>query len=98
MAVCGDGILKQLDACRTGQFTSRELEAAKASVVSSLRSVHDSPGAIEGYYATAAISGLAMTPAEYIRAVEAVTAEQVSSAAGTLRLHTTYFLKEAAPC
>ena len=91
-------ILKQLETCQNGQFTHRELEAAKASVVSSLRSVHDSPGAIEGYYATAAISGLAMTPAEYIQAVEAVTAEQVSAAAGTLQLHTTYFLKEAAPC
>lgn len=91
-------ILKQLDACRNGQFTPRELEAAKAAVISSLRSVHDSPGAIEGYYATAAISGLAMTPAEYIRAVEAVTAEQVSSAAGALQLHTTYFLKEATVC
>jgi hypothetical protein len=36
---------------------------------------------------------MGMTPAEYMDAVRAVTAEQVSAAAGTLKLHTTYFLK-----
>ena len=88
-------ILRQLDACRQGDFTSEELQCAKEALVSGLRSVHDSPGAIEGYYSTAAISGLGMTADAYIAAIEAVTAEQVAAVAGTISLHSTYFLKEA---
>ncbi|MGN0977696.1 MAG: insulinase family protein, partial [Faecousia sp.] len=70
-----------------------ELKAAKEAILSSLRATHDSPGSIEGYYATAAISGLQMIPEEYMAAVEQVTLEDVAAAAGKLQLHTTYFLK-----
>ena len=86
-------ILRQLDACRNGEISPMELNAAKEAVLSSLRSTHDSPGAIESYYATTALSGLGMTPAEYMQAVEKVELSQVVEAARTLTLHTTYFLK-----
>ena len=88
-------ILRQLKACQTGHISEEELTAAKEAVLSSLRATHDSPGAIEGYYATAALSGMGMTPAEYMEAVEKVTLEQVVAAANSLRLHSTYFLKGA---
>lgn len=86
-------ILRQLDACRQGNITDAELTAAKKAIVSSLRATHDSPSAIEGFYATAALSGLGMTPEEYIAAVEAVTLPQAAAAARTLELNTTYFLQ-----
>ena len=86
-------VLRQLTACKAGQISAEELKAAKEAILSSLRATHDSPGAIEGYYATAALSGLGMTPAEYMSAVESVTLEQVVAAANTLELHTTYFLR-----
>ena len=89
-------IARQLDAIRNGDVSDGELGAAKEALLSSLRSTHDSPGAIEGYYATAALSGMGMTPAVYMDAVRAVTKEQVAEAARQLRLHTTYFLKGAA--
>ncbi|MBP3673946.1 MAG: insulinase family protein [Oscillospiraceae bacterium] len=88
-----DEIARQLDAIRNGDITEEELTSAKEALLSSLRSTHDSPGAIEGYYATAALSGMNMTPEQYMDAVRAVTAEQVAEAAKELRLHTTYFLK-----
>ncbi|MBQ4601051.1 MAG: insulinase family protein [Oscillospiraceae bacterium] len=88
-------IEKQLDACRRGDITSEELTAAKEALRSSLRSVHDSPGAIENYYASRALSGLPYTPDSYLQAVEAATAEQVAHAAQSLRRHTVYFLKGA---
>ena len=75
-----------------------EVTAAREALLSSLRATHDAPGSIESYYSTAALSGLSMAPPEYIRAVEAVTVEQAAAAARTLTLHTTYVLKEAAPC
>lgn len=91
-------ILQQLEDCCRGHFTAEELAAAKAALRSSLLGVHDAPGSIEGYYGTAALSGMNMTPQEYLAAVEAVTAEAVTGAAASLRLHTVYLLKEESPC
>ncbi len=90
-------VLRQLDACRRGEITEEELTAAREAILSSLRSTHDSPGAIEGYYSTAAISGLGMAPENYMEAVHRVTREDVVAAANTLTLHTTYFLKGGNP-
>ncbi len=86
-------VLEQLALCQQGEISPEELTAAKESLISQLRGTHDSPGAIESYYATAVLSGLNMTPAEYLRCVEAVTAEDVAAAARTVRLHTIYFLQ-----
>ena len=86
-------IENQLEDCRKGKITREELIAAKESVISGLEAVHDSPGSIEGYYAVAALSGLTLTPEEYIRQVRLVTPEQVAAVAKTLTLHTTYFLQ-----
>ena len=86
-------VMTQLDACCQGQISPEELTAAKQALIAQLRSTHDSPGAIEGYYATAALSGLAMTPREYMQAVDAITTADVARVAKTLKLHTVYFLK-----
>ena len=86
-------VLRQLQICREGGITEQELNSAKEALLSSLRSTHDSPGAIEGYYSTAALSGLIFSHSAYMEAVEAATAEEVVACANTLQLHTTYFLK-----
>lgn len=88
-------ILRQLTACQNGEITREELEAGKQTLLSQLKSTHDSPGAIEGYYATAALSGLNMTPERYIREVEKTTVADVMEAARQVRLHTVYFLRGA---
>ena len=89
-------ILRQLDACRNGDITEGELTAAREAILSALRATHDSPGAIENYYATAALSGMGMTPEVYADAVRTVTREQVAAAAKTVKLHTNYLLKGVA--
>lgn len=86
-------IAVQLDACRQGRISQEELTAAKESLFSQLRSTHDAPGYIEGYYTTAALSGLGMTPEEYMQAVDWVSAEDVARAARSLEQHTVYFLR-----
>jgi len=88
-------IMQQLAACQAGDFTAEELTSAKQSLLSQLRSTHDTPGAIESYYATSALSGLAFSPEDYMRAVEQTTPEDVAKAAQKLRLHTVYFLRGA---
>jgi len=92
-----DAVCRQVEAqladCAAGNISDAELSAAEEALLSSLRGTHDSPGAIEGYYATAALSGMSMTPAQYMDAVAAVSREDVARAAQTLRLHSVYFLR-----
>ena len=86
-------ILRQLEACQRGDFTPQELASAKQALLSQLKSTHDSPGAIEGYYSTTALSGLGMSPVQYAQAVENATEAQVANAAKQVVLHSVYFLK-----
>ena len=86
-------ILKQLDACRKGEITEGEMTAARQALLSSLRSVPDSPGSIENFVSTAALSGLVFSREAYMEAVEKVTLEDVVKCAGSVSLNTTYFLK-----
>lgn len=86
-------VMTQLNACCQEDISPEELTAAKEALIAQLRSTHDSPGAIEGYYATSALSGLSLTPAEYMQAVAVVTCADVARAAKRLQLHTVYFLK-----
>lgn len=86
-------VLRLLEECREGQITPQELTAAKQALISQLRGTHDSAGAIESYYATAALSGLTLTTGDYMEAVEAVSVADVARVARTLELHTVYFLR-----
>ncbi len=86
-------VLNQLKQCQEGNISQMELESAKQSLISQLRTTHDSASSIESYYGSSALSGLRWTPEEYIRAIEQVTAQQAADAAKTLKLHTVYFLK-----
>ena len=86
-------IQHQLQLIRDGSISQEELTAAKEALLSNLRSTHDSPGAIEGYYASAAISGIGMTPETFMQAIENVTAQDVAEAAKTLELGAVYFLR-----
>ena len=86
-------ILEQLEACKRGEISQEELTAAREALCSSLRAIHDSPGAMENYYASATLSGLPLSAQEYMDATKAVTVQQLAEAACTLRLHSTFFLK-----
>ncbi len=86
-------ILEQMQLCIRGQISDEELSAAKQAILSGLKATHDSPGAIESYYATAAISGLALSPAQYMDAVAQVSTQDVAAAAATAQQHTVFFLK-----
>lgn len=88
-----DAIFQQLAACQAGQISDNELAAAKESLLSGLRGIYDSPGAMEAYFSTAAISGQTRSPAVYSEEIRAVTREAVAQAAATLTCHSTFFLK-----
>ena len=83
----------QLQQIRDGNITEEEMSAAKEALLSSLRATHDSPGAIESYYASGAISGIGMTPSEFMAAIENVTVCDVMEVAKATLLTTVYFLR-----
>lgn len=86
-------ILRQLALCRQGEISQEELNAAKQAILSSLRSTHDSPGAIESYYQTGFLGGHPMTTAQHMEKVEAVTVDDVIRAANSMQLTASCFLK-----
>lgn len=90
-----EAILAQLEACKEGHITEEELTAAKQAILSGLQAVYDSPGAMEGYFSTTAISGQPRTPEGYREEILAVTLDDVRQAAATVRLHSTFLLKGA---
>lgn len=86
-------ILHQLQLCKDGCITEDELVSAKETLLSGLRTVYDSPGAMEGFFSTAAINGLKRTPETYAEEIRAVTLADVSAAAATITPHCSFFLK-----
>lgn len=88
-----EAVLEQLEQCCRGNITQAELDAAKMAIISQLRTTHDSAVSIESYYGSSILNGLAMTPGQYMEAVEKVDVEKVAQMAKTLQLHSVYFLK-----
>ena len=86
-------ILAQLDAVRTGDFTDEELNSARRAMASDLRSMTDSPGALEDFYLTQALLGLDYGPADMALLCGEVTREDILSVAAGTELDTVYFLR-----
>lgn len=86
-------VMIQLEACCAGKVSQEELESARQSILSALRTVHDNPGAIENYYLSNVLRGVDLSPEMYAAAVRRVTVEQVAAVARMLELHTVYLLE-----
>lgn len=88
-------VCRQLEECQTGNITQEELENARETFLSALRTVYDSPEAIRSYFASWAVNDTHRTPEQYARELCAVTLADVVDAARTLRLHSSFTLKGA---
>ena len=88
-----EAILAQLSACQAGDISDEELHAAKESILSGLRAVYDSPGAMEGFFGVAALNGLNRSLEQYAAEIRSVSRADVMEAAQTLHLHSTFFLR-----
>ncbi len=88
-----EAVLQQLQLCREGHISQQELDNAKAAVLSGLRAVYDSPGAMESFFSTTALSGLNRSPERYAQEIRAVTVADVVAAAGSVGFHSSFFLE-----
>lgn len=86
-------ILAQLSACQKGEISPDELEAARRSVVGSLRTTLDAQGRLEEYWLNRAVSGTRFAPEELAEAVKAVSREDVVQVAQRVQLDSVYTLR-----
>jgi predicted Zn-dependent peptidase len=87
-----DEITRQLNAVKAGEITPWELDSAKKSVVTSLKSRLDSAPGLEDIYFDNAVAGIGISPEELAVLAEAVTAEEVSAIASQTELDTIHYL------
>ena len=76
-------------------LTAEEVEAAKRTVMASLRTMFDSPLQLENFYQTQAVAGLTETLDELIERIGQVSMADVTAAAQKAVPDTVYFLKGA---
>lgn len=88
-------IMRQLEACRSGEITEEEISTARSALCSSLRSSGDSLGRMEDFCLGQEICGYSYTPEELEQALCKVTLDDMKQAARKLRLDTVFFLKGA---
>lgn len=86
-------ILAQLDACRKGDISDKEFEAAKSYVVASLRSYNDSASTMDDFYLGQELKGLTYDLDEYAGLVDMVELADIVEIAKSVELDTVYFLK-----
>ncbi len=88
-------ILRQLEACQAGDISQKELDAARSTLCSALRSSGDSLGWMEDFTLGQEIGGYDYTPEQLSQAIRQVTLEDVTRVAEKLRLDTIFFLRGA---
>ena len=86
-------IFAQLDAVKRGDITDEELDAARRSVASDLRSFLDSQGELEGFYLANTLDGLEFSPDELAELVNEVERDDVIAIANSVVLDAEYFLQ-----
>ena len=86
-------IFAQLDALRQGSWEDWELESARQSLLSGIRSMEDSAGSLEDYMLGVAAVGGDETLEGLSAALREVTPQRVRDAAAAVKPDTIYFLK-----
>ena len=86
-------IYAQLEALRDGDWEEWELQGARSSLCSGLRSMEDSAASLEDFVMGQAAAGGEETIPGLLEAVRQVTPERIRAAAGAVRPDTVYFLR-----
>ena len=86
-------IFGQLEALRQGSWEDWELDSARQYLLSSLRSIEDSAGAMEDYLLGQAAAGRDETLEGLSAALREVTPQRIRDAAAAVQPDTVYFLK-----
>ena len=86
-------IRKQVEDMKNGKFTNEEIENAKKSIISTIKSIDDEQDTQITYYFGQEITGNKITEAEYIEKIKNVNKENIVKIANSLTVNTIYFLR-----
>lgn len=86
-------IKKQVEEMKLGNFTEDDIEVAKNSIVTSIRSMTDSSFSISEFYLSQALTNDKRNINELIEDIRKVTKEDIVKASNKLSLDTIYLLK-----
>ncbi len=85
-------ILAELDNIKAGKITNKEFEAAKKSLLNSIRETYDNPTDVLEYYLYSNAAGLNLTLDEYLARVSLLKKEDAVRIANRTTLDCIYFL------
>ncbi|WP_129596461.1 EF-P 5-aminopentanol modification-associated protein YfmF [Anaerophilus nitritogenes] len=85
-------VKEQVSSMNQGEFSQEDIESAKKSIITSIRSMTDSPYMMSEFYYTQAISHNEDTIEEMIEKIKHVTKEDIIKVAQKIKLDTIYFL------
>ncbi|MCL2081070.1 MAG: insulinase family protein [Oscillospiraceae bacterium] len=88
-----DEMLTQWDDVVSGRFSDEEFNSAVSLIVNELKSVNDSPAALESFWQSQSVYDLCNTPNDWITAVLNVRKEDVLRVAKGFKLDSTYCLR-----
>lgn len=86
-------ILHQMEDLHAGGLTRDELEQARRTLISQIRSLGDSPLSLENYWHRQAVAGFTITPEELIARLERVERGQVMAVGRQVALDLICFMK-----
>ncbi|HEX5135814.1 MAG TPA: pitrilysin family protein [Planctomycetota bacterium] len=87
-------ILAQLDDLRRGRITAEEARLSRGVLLSAVRGMRDSPGALIDFGLERAVLGLPADLDALLRELRAVTLDEVARVARTVKLDTVYLLRD----
>ena len=85
-------IIEQLEAVKRGGVSDFEFSSSIRSLCDALRSVNDTPAAVDMWYAGRIANKELVSPEDFAEKISGVTREQVINAARGIKLHTVYKL------
>ena len=86
-------IRKQLDDMKNGNFTDEDIENAKKSIISGIRSIDDEQDTEITYFFGQELTNEKVSTEEYIKNIENVSKQAIIKIANSLQINTIYFLR-----
>ncbi|MEA4882531.1 MAG: pitrilysin family protein [Clostridia bacterium] len=85
---------EQLSDMQSGVINEKEMENTRRGILRDIQMMRDSSSAMVDFAIMGDVNGVSITPAQLSQAIEAIALQDVVSAAQTIRLDTTYFLRD----
>ena len=86
-------IKEQIEDMKNGDFTEEEVENAKKTIISSIKTIDDEQDTAITYYFGQEMSGNKNSVEKYIERIEKISKEDILKVAGKVEMNTIYFLR-----